>query len=265
VSAPVVTFLSDYGYRDEFVGVCHGVIAARCPQARIIDLTHGIDLGDIRAGALVLRAALPYMPLGIHLAVVDPGVGGDRRAVVLRTPEGPRFLVGPDNGLLLAGASLFGGAAAAYDIGNSPERLASDSRTFDGRDVFAPVAGALAAGVGPAELGEAIDPAGLVELELPAARIDGDLAFVPVLSIDGYGNVALADLDLDLGPAEALVVETAGEQLSIPRGTRFGDVAPGQLVAYIDSRGALALAVNGGSAAKRLGLGVDDVVAVRLR
>lgn len=264
MSAPIVTFLSDYGYKDEFVGVCHGVIAARCPQARIIDVTHGIALGDIRGGAIALRAALPHMPAGVHLAVVDPGVGGDRRAVALQAQEDSRLLVGPDNGVLwLAGTELFGGLDAAYDIGNSSEVRRSGALTFDGRDVFAPVVGALAAGVPPGELGEAIDPEGLVVLELPTSRIEGDLLLIPVLSIDGYGNVALASSGL--GATAALVLEIDGRPIDVPFGRRFGDVAAGEPVAYLDSRGALALAVNGGSAAERLGLGVDDVVRVRLR
>lgn len=264
MSSPVITFLSDYGYRDEFVGVCHGVIASRCPQARIIDITHGIALGDIRAGALALRAALPYMPAGVHLAVVDPGVGGSRRAIALQTAQGPRFLVGPDNGLLgLAGAELFGGIAAAYDLGEGPEALRPGCATFAGRDVFAPVAGALAAGVPITDLGQEIARDGLVGLELPVAEVDGDLLIVPVLSIDGYGNVALADVDL--GSASALLVESGGRESEVAVGSTFGDVPAGELVAYLDSRGARAIALNGGSAAERLGLAVGDVVRVRRR
>jgi hypothetical protein len=264
VSAPLVTFLSDYGYKDEFVGVCHGVIAGRCPQARVIDVTHGIAPGDVRAGALALRAALPYVPAGVHLAVVDPGVGGSRRAVALLAVEGARFFVGPDNGLLtLAAEDLFGGIAAACDIGDSTEARRPRSRTFAGRDVFAPVAGALAAGAALEELGEAIAVAGLVRLELPAAVDDGESLLVPVLSIDGFGNVELARFPLS--SAERLVIELAGSELEVSVGRTFGDVAVGELVAYVDSRGAPAIGLNGGSAAARLGIGVDDVLRLGLR
>src|SRR5437588_2047398 len=136
---PIITFLSDYGLQDEFVGVCHGVIARRCPRARVIDLTHGIPPQDVRAGALALAAALPFVPAGVHLAVVDPGVGAvgsqhARRAVALRTAAENRLLVGPDNGLLMAAADRFGGVTESVDISDSPERAAELSRTFHGRD-----------------------------------------------------------------------------------------------------------------------------------
>src|SRR4029077_1301075 len=157
MSAPLITFLSDYGQLDEFAGVCHGVIARRCPAARVIDITHAIPPHDVRAGALVLADALPFMPAGVHLAVVDPGVGvagaGARRAVALRTAEQRRLLVGPDNGLLMLAAERFAGVSEAVDGGTSRERLKPLSRTFHGRDVFAPVAAALAGG-------EAVEPKG---------------------------------------------------------------------------------------------------------
>ena len=144
---PVITFLSDYGQLDEFVGVCHGVMARRCPSARVIDLTHAIPRHDVRSGAIVLRSALPFLPAGVHLAVVDPGVSAigrhARRAVAIRTVEQDHVLVGPDNGLLMPAAERLAGVAEAVDIGESPERLRPVSRTFHGRDIFAPVAAAL--------------------------------------------------------------------------------------------------------------------------
>ncbi len=147
---PVITFLSDYGQLDEFVGVCHGVMARRCPNARVIDLTHAIPRHDVRSGAIVLRSALPFLPVGVHLAIVDPGVSAvgrhARRCVAMRTVEEDHLLVGPDNGLLMPAAERLGGVAEAVDIGESPERLEPVSRTFHGRDIFAPVAAALAAG-----------------------------------------------------------------------------------------------------------------------
>src|SRR3954468_19587194 len=163
-----ITFLSDYGPGDEYVGVVHGVIARIAPEVRVIDLGHGVPPQDVRTGARRLARALPYVPAGVHLAVVDPGVGGPRRAVALRA--GDRWLVGPDNGLLLDAASRFGGVRAAYDVGASPWRLEPVSATFHGRDIFAPVAAHLALGEEPE--GE-IDPASLARLERLAASEGG--------------------------------------------------------------------------------------------
>src|SRR3954470_22826830 len=170
---PLVTFLSDYGHLDEFVGVCHGVIARLAPEVRIIDITHGIARHDVRAGALVLRDALPYVPPGVHLAVVDPDVGGRRRAVALACAEEERLLVGPDNGLLTLAAERFGGVVEAIDIGHSPHRLEPVSATFHGRDQFSPVAARLAAGDPLAAAGEPISSDQLVRLAAPRAPAPG--------------------------------------------------------------------------------------------
>src|SRR5947209_6753044 len=165
-SAPVITFLSDYGLEDDFVGVCHAVIASLCPAARVIDLTHGVGRQDVRSGALILEQALPYLPIGVHLAVVDPDVGAERRAVALRSGD-DRVLVGPDNGLLSLAAERAGGVIEAVDIAQSQFRLEPVSATFHGRDIFAPVAAAVARGVPLAEVGDACDPDRLVRLTLP--------------------------------------------------------------------------------------------------
>src|ERR1700684_1125620 len=190
-AVPVITFLSDYGPWDEFVGVCHAVIARRCPRARVIDLGHGIARHDARAGALALRAALPYTPAGVHMAVVDPGVGGPRRAIAVRVATDGRLLGRPDHGLLMLAAEAFGGAAAAFDIGDSPECLRPISATFHGRDVFAPVAAALADGVALDALGEPLAVDTLETLELPRAHRHGEVVVAHVLTIDVYGNVSL--------------------------------------------------------------------------
>src|SRR3954452_16304320 len=142
----VVTFLSDYGLDDDFVGVCHGVIAGLAADVRVIDITHGVARHDVRSGALVLRRALPYMPAGVHLAVVDPEVGAVRRAVALRCASEQRLLVGPDNGLLMLAAARFGGVVEAVEITHALHRREPVSATSHGRDVFAPVAAGLAAG-----------------------------------------------------------------------------------------------------------------------
>src|SRR4051794_16398862 len=159
-SAPV-TFLSDYGLEDDFVGVVHAVIARIAPDARVIDLTHGIARHDVRSGALTLARALPYAPAGVHLAVVDPEVGAERRAVAFRCAADDRLLVGPDNGLLMPAAAALGGAVEAVDISRSAHRLEPVAATFHGRDVFGPVAAALAAG---APFLGAGDPMGVDEL-----------------------------------------------------------------------------------------------------
>ena len=265
---PVITFLSDYGLEDDFVGVCHGVIASVCPQARVIDITHGISRHDVRAGALVLREALEYMPVGVHVAVVDPGVGGERRALALRLRD-RRVLVGPDNGLLWPAAQAGGGVADAVDIGRSRFVLEPVSATFHGRDIFAPVAARLAAGAELVAAGEPCEAGSLVALELPAARVEGDVLVAHVLYIDRFGN-----LGLDAGrEALAAIRARRGAALTLKVGRpedfecrvvrTFGEAGADELLVYEDSYGRLAVAVREGSAAQRLGAGVDDELRIR--
>ena len=208
MQAPIITFLSDYGLRDEFVGVCHGVIVSICPQARVIDLTHGVRRYDVRQGALILAQALFYLPVGVHLAVVDPGVGGDRRAVAVGLADG-RLLVGPDNGLLSLAAARGEGIVEAVDIAASPFCLQPISATFHGRDIFAPVAAALAAGEPLSATGEPIDATRLVTLELGEPRTQAGTLVAHVRDIDRFGNVQLdglsehlADLGIEPGGLE---------------------------------------------------------------
>ncbi len=261
-----ITFLSDYGLRDEFVGVCHAVIARRAPGARVIDLTHGIPRQDVRAGAGVLAAAVPYLPAGVHLAVVDPGVGASgeraRRAVALRTEREERILVGPDNGLLAPAAELLGGVAEAVDIGASRERLEPVSRTFHGRDIFAPVAAAAAAGEPLSELGAPLDAGALSRLELPVASVADGVLRAHVLRCDGFGNVILdarAEQLAQLG-ARRLRVRHRGAEHAAALAGAFADVPAGALLLYEDATRMLSLAVNLGSAAELLGAaGGDDV------
>ena len=261
---PVVTFLSDYGLEDDFVGVCHGVIGRIAPRVRVIDVTHGIERHDVRSGALVLRRALEFMPAGVDLAVVDPGVGGRRRAVALRCAEQGRLLVGPDNGLLMLAAERFGGVVEAVDVGASPLRLEPVSASFHGRDVFAPVAAHLATGdVSLTQAGEPLDVSELVALELPRpATTDGGVV-AHALHADRYGNVVL-----DAGRAE---LADSGLRLGSPltvNGRRalyartFGDVAAGELLLYEDGYRVLSLAVNRGSAREALGLQRDDEILI---
>jgi S-adenosylmethionine hydrolase len=278
VEPSIITFLSDYGYRDEFVGVCHGVIACRCPTARVIDLTHAIPRHDVRTGAEVLRGALRYTPAGVHLAVVDPDVGAlgahARRAVALRTAEEDRLLVGPDNGLLMPAAERLGGAIEAVDIGGSPERLEPVSRTFHGRDIFAPVAGALAAGARLGAVGEPLALDELRRLELVSAHLGDGVLRAHVLRCDNFGNLVLdadaeqlAALGVGLGAtATATATATAGHDDRIHTlryGSTFADVPAGELLLYEDAQGMLALAVNRGSAAELLGAEPGDELVVR--
>src|SRR3954453_16021835 len=262
---PLVTFLSDYGHLDEFVGVCHGVIARLAPEVRIIDVTHGIARHDVRAGALVLRDALPYMPPGVHLAVVDPEVGGRRRAVALACAEEERILVGPDNGLLTLAAERFGGVTEAIDIGHSPHRLEPVSATFHGRDLFAPVAAALAAGEPLVEAGGPIDAEGLTGLELSRPHQHGDVVTAHALLIDVYGNVTLdlAHEDLPgtgLAFGRALEVSVGGRSRRATFTGTFADVPAGELLIYEDASRMLALALNRGSAAGTLDILPDSEV-----
>lgn len=255
---PLISFLSDYGLQDEFVGVCHGVIARRCPQARVIDLTHAIPRHDVLAGALILRGTLEYLPAAVHLAVVDPAVGSRaRRALALRCGE--RMLVGPDNGLLMLAAEQLAGTLEAADIGSSPERLEPVSSTFHGRDIFAPVAAALAAGVPFEQVGEPIAAESLVRLPAPKARAEGPNLRVRVLLRDGYGNLstdASAD-QLDALGSE-LVVRAGERAVRASRARTFADVPAGGLLLFEDGLRTAALAVNLGSAADLLGAGPGD-------
>jgi hypothetical protein len=212
VSAPIITFLSDYGLEDDFVGVCHGVIAKICPEARVIDIAHGLARHNVRAGALILRGTLPYMPVGVHLTVVDPDVGAERRAVALQLADA-RLLVGPDNGVLSLAAAAGGGVVEAVDIAHSRFRLQPVSATFHGRDIFAPVAAQLASGAPLAEAGEPCDPNELVSLELPRPYRESGALVAHTIYVDRFGNVQLnighqdlADSGLKLGRAVRLVL-----------------------------------------------------------
>lgn len=257
----IITFLSDYGLTDGFVGVCHGVILSACPEAVVIDVTHGVPRGDVRAGALILSGAMPYLPVGVHLAVVDPGVGSDRRAVALRTLDGRRF-VGPDNGLLSLCFDAVGGVVEAVDIGRSPFALEPVSATFHGRDIFAPVAGRLAGGVSLGEVGEPCDPEGLVRLEMPRPSVEDGVLVAHATYLDRFGNVQLDAEALALQPGESVAISVRGESWPGVYGRTFGDAPVGDLIVYEDSDGRLAVAVNQGSAVERLGISVGDELRI---
>jgi S-adenosylmethionine hydrolase len=260
-----ISFLSDYGHDDEFVGVCHGVIERIAPGVLVIDVAHGLPPHSVRPAAVVLRNALPYLPAGVHLAVVDPGVGSGRRPLALRCAD--RLLVGPDNGLLLPAAERAGGVELAVDLSASPWRLEPVSATFHGRDVFAPVAARLALGESLDRAGEPLDPDALVRIELPQPHVSEGAVVAHVLYVDRFGNAQLnvsSDEMSEAGiePGDRIEIE-AGPGSGVARFARtFADAAEGELLAYLDSYGALALAVNRGDARARLGLELDTAVRI---
>jgi S-adenosyl-L-methionine hydrolase (adenosine-forming) len=267
-SPPFISFLSDYGLADDFVGVCHGVIASICPPARVVDLTHGVPRHDVRAGALILAGALGFLPVGVHLAVVDPDVGAERRAVAIRLVD-DRLLVGPDNGVLTLAAERGGGIIEAVDIARSPFRLEPVSATFHGRDIFAPVSAHLAAGAPLPTAGDPIDPAELIRLEFQSPRHEDGAVVAHVRYVDRFGNLQLdaghddvADSGLRLGRPTELELE-AGVRHRVHYARTFSDADPGELLLYEDAQRRLAVAVSHGDAAARLGLGVGDELRIR--
>ncbi|MEN3342449.1 MAG: hypothetical protein V7644_1853 [Actinomycetota bacterium] len=263
-----VTFLSDFGLQDDFVGTCHGVIKRIAPDAQIIDVTHGIRPGHVLQGALVLRNTLPYMPPGVHLAVVDPGVGGGRRPLVLRDAEG-RTYVGPDNGLLLLAADRFGGVVEAHELANEAYALESVSRTFHGRDLFSPAAAHAALGVPLGELGPPLDPEALVRLDLPEPEVSGSRIRATVLGVDRFGNVAL-NLSREhleqasIVPGTRVELASRGERYFAVAARTFGDTRPGELILYEDSYRNLAVAVSRGNAAELLRVDEGSDLLIRL-
>ncbi|MGH2925318.1 MAG: SAM hydrolase/SAM-dependent halogenase family protein [Solirubrobacterales bacterium] len=263
-----ITFLSDYGTQDEFAGVCRAVIASIAPGAPVIDLAHGIPRHSVAQGAEALAAALPFAPPGVHLAVVDPGVGTARRAVAVRVSLEERLLVGPDNGLLWRAIERFEGAVSAVEISRSRFRLEPTSATFHGRDVFAPVAAHLALGADLADAGEEVPAESLVELPGSEPTIEAGRVVATVVSVDGYGNAAL-DLSLrdleqvGLRPGSTLSVDGPGGELVAGFALTFADALPGELVLLEDSNGRLALSVNRASAARELGLVPGGRVTLR--
>ncbi len=264
----IVSFLSDFGLEDNFVGVCHGVIKSIAPDAEVIDLSHGIAAQNVLQGALVLRSTLPYMPAGVHLAVVDPGVGSERRALALRTGGG-RFFVGPDNGLLALAADGDGGITAAHELRDEAYRLDDVSRTFHGRDIFAPAAAHLAAGVAIEELGPAVDPAVLVRLELPEPTIGSSRIRAEVLYVDHFGNVQLnLNRDhleqVDIVPGSQVELGLPLESYYATAARTFAEAGHGSLILYEDSYGNIAIALTDGDAASMLGTKPSDPVEIRI-
>jgi len=262
-----ITFLSDFGLQDDFVGTCHGVIKRIAPEAQIIDITHGIPPQAVLQGALVLANTVPYMPVGVHLAVVDPGVGGHRRALVLRDGDG-RSYVGPDNGLLLPAAER-AGIAEAHELANPAYALDSISRTFHARDLFAPAAAHLARGIPIGELGPPIDPAALVRLELPEPEFAEGVVHATTLYVDSFGNIALNltrdDLErVGVVPGTRVELDLSGERYYAVAARTFADARPGDVILYEDSYRNMSIAISNGNAAAMLHVLIGLPLSIRL-
>jgi S-adenosylmethionine hydrolase len=268
-SRPVVSILTDFGVRDPSGAICEGVILGICPDAAVIHISHEVTKFAIRDGALMLWCALPYLPVGVHMAVVDPGVGTARRPVALVTRR-EDVLIGPDNGLLMPAAERLGGVAAAHELTSEAHRLHPVSTSFHGRDIFAPAVAHLANGLPVTELGPAVDPASLVALDIPPATpISGGVA-TSVIYVDTFGNCKLAgmrdDLEAAVGPMvpgrPVRILPAGGAAREMAWADTFGDVPVGQPILYVDSYDRLTIAVNQGDAAQALGLAQDQPIEI---
>ncbi len=265
MSADTVFFCSDYGTADGFVGVVHAVLRRLAPHALVVDLCHEVPPFDVRAGADLLGRAVPHLGQGVVLAVVDPGVGSERRGVAVEAAgPGPRWFVGPDNGLLLPALDAAGGARRAVALAGA----GGPAVTFDGRDVFAPAAGALCAGADLADLGDPVDPPTLVAVAPfvveQGATLDGRLALrAEITWADRFGNLQLAagpaSLDDEVRAVTAGVAG-GGPSLTFARVATFADLAPGETGLLVDADGRLALVVREGSASLALGAVPGDLV-----
>lgn len=263
-----ISLLTDYGLNDEFVGVVKSVIADMAPHVRITDLTHGIPPFDVRAGSLALARAVQYVPAGIVIAVVDPGVGSSRRAIAVEVAGGRGVFLGPDNGLLASGIAMAGGADRAFELTNTALHLDAPGSTFAGRDVFAPVAAFLANGGALEEVGREIDTASVMPGLVPVASDEshpkyGDGLRTEVTWVDAFGNCQLnvgPDDVQQFGPVLRLVI---GDDVRSARiVSHYADIDGGAIGAVVDSYGMLALSVDRGSAAESLRLSAGDAVLV---
>jgi len=266
--ARFITFLTDFGVQDDFVGTCHGVMKRIAPDVDIIDITHGIAPQAVLQGALTLANTLPFMPEGVHLAVVDPGVGGVRRALALKDGSG-RLHVGPDNGLLIPAAEKLGGIAEAHELANPKYALESVSRTFHGRDLFSPAAAHLALGVPLQELGPPIDPDALARLDLPQPGVGSTRIHCTVISVDRFGNVQLnltrEHLEqADIVPGTRVELQIGPERYYAVAARTFADARPGDIILYEDAYRNISIAISGGNAAAMFGISAGQDVRIHL-
>jgi S-adenosylmethionine hydrolase len=263
-----ITFLTDFGLQDDFVGTCHGVIKSVAPEVQIIDITHGIPPAAVLQGALVLANTIEYMPMGVHLAVVDPGVGGARRPLAMRDSSG-RLYVGPDNGLLVPAVDRGGGIADVHELANPDYALPSVSRTFHGRDLFAPAAAHLAMGVALADLGPPVDPDALVRLDLPGPEIGISRMRATILYVDAFGNIQLnltrEDMErVGVVPGTRLELELRRERYYATAARTFADARAGDIILYEDAYRNISVAINRGSAAEMFAAVPGDDVRIHL-
>jgi len=256
-----ISFLSDFGHDDEFVGVVKSVIREIAPHASVIDLTHSIPPFDVRAGSLALARAVQYVARGIVLAVVDPGVGTDRQAVAIEVAGGDGIFVGPDNGLMASAIAMAGGAERAFALTNPVYQLPAPGPTFAGRDIFGPAAAHLAAGVPIEELGDEVDTHTLMPGVLPITRREGDKLVAEVLWVDRYGNAQLnvdPDEIADLG--EAVLLHFHGTVRNARKAATYGAIQRGGLGLVTDSYGLVSICLERQSAAAELGIGAGDEI-----
>lgn len=260
-----ITFLSDYGRTDEFVGVVHSVIRSIAPQVAVVDLTHDITPYDVRAGGLALARATPHLCPGVVVAVVDPAVGTSRRPIAVEVGDGASVLVGPDNGVLAPAVALCGGASRAVQITNPDYRLPGEATTFDGRDVFAPAAAHLCLGVDLAELGPPIDAVSLFPAMVPLPREDEGRLHAEVLWVDRYGNAQLNVDPDELAPyADHVRLVMAGGARSARRVTAFAELDDREIGLVTDAYGLVAVVLHKASAAGELGLSAGSEVTIEV-
>ena len=273
MTGPLISLLSDFGARDPSAAIMRGVALGICPDARIVDISHEVRKFSIRDGALLLWCALPYLPVGFHVAVVDPGVGTARRPIAIATGRGD-VLVGPDNGLLVAAARKLDGVTAVHELADPRFRLPVVSTSFHGRDIFAPAAAHLATGVPIGELGPALVPEALVASPIREPAIRAGTLETAIVYVDTFGNVKLGavrdQLEEALGPLASgdglrLDVATSSgttEPIHTTWQTTFGDVPPGETLVYEDSYRRICLAAREADAAAKHGLTDDLEVTV---
>jgi S-adenosylmethionine hydrolase len=260
-----VSFLSDFGHQDEFVGVVKSVIRSLAPATTVIDLTHEITAHDIRAGSLALARAVPYVASGVVLAIVDPGVGSDRRAVAIEVAGGEGVFVGPDNGLMAAAVALTGGAERSVALTNTKFHLDALGGTFAGRDIFGSVTGHLCNGVDLDELGDRIDPVTMVPGMIPIAREEDDGSIVAeVLWVDRYGNVQLnVDAEEIARLGDPVSVAHGDKTRVVRRAAAYAAISPGDIGLVVDAYGLVSLCADRSSAAGALRLHPGDGVTLR--
>tara|TARA_B100000686_G_scaffold341653_1_gene419376 strand:+ start:170 stop:1060 length:891 start_codon:yes stop_codon:yes gene_type:complete len=261
-----ISFLSDFGTTDEFVGVVHSVINSIVPFVKVIDITHGIPHYDIRSGGLALARSAQYLSPGVVLAVVDPGVGTQRRAVAVEVGGGESVLVGPDNGLLAPTVALVGGADRAVSLTETKYQLPAPGPTFAGRDIFGPAAAHIASGVDLLDLGEEVEVSSLVPGLMPITSKEDDGLHAEVLWVDQYGNAQInldpAELEIKENEINHFEITTSGLTRIAKKVNNFEELSGGELGLTIDSYGLVALVIGRGSAADEMKISTGNQVII---